>query len=49
MKDDRFKQAWQLLEPHSYIATDHVNEVVLMRRELRPGAVYEMIARHPLS
>ncbi|MBK9761067.1 MAG: 2'-5' RNA ligase family protein [Flavobacteriales bacterium] len=49
LKDDQFKQAWQLLDPHSYIATDHVNEVVLMRRELRPGAVYEMIARHPLS
>lgn len=47
LKPVQFDVAWALLEPHTFNAQQTVAEVCLLRRALKPGAVYGMVHRFP--
>jgi 2'-5' RNA ligase len=49
LRPHQFEQAWGMLAPHAYSSEQRVNEVRLLRRELKAGAVYELVERYPLS
>lgn len=48
LKPAQFATAWALLAPHRFAADEHVAEVVLMRRELKPEALYSVIGTFAL-
>lgn len=39
----QFEQAWTMLAPHAFSGTQKVFDVVLLRRELKPGAMYQRV------
>ena len=45
----QFERAWEGLSPHELRAEEQVTEMVLLRRELRPGARYEKVRSFPLG
>ncbi|MBX2973916.1 MAG: 2'-5' RNA ligase family protein [Flavobacteriales bacterium] len=49
LKPGQFDAAWALLAPYAFHAEHTVSEVCLMRRELKPGAVYGMMRRFPFG
>lgn len=49
LKPAQFAKAWELLAPHAITGEERVNEVVLLRRELRPGSRYEHVRSFPLG
>ncbi len=49
LKPTQFERAWERLAPHELRAQEQVTEVVLLRRELRPGARYEHVRSFPLG
>lgn len=49
LKPHQFEEAWGMLAPHWYMSEQTVSEVRLLRRELKPGAVYELVERFPLK
>ena len=48
LKPAQFDAAWKTLAPHHFAANEHVTEVVLMRRELKPEALYSVIGTFAL-
>lgn len=48
LKPAQFGTAWDLLAPHRFEADERVTHVVLMRRELKPEALYAVIAETAL-
>ena len=48
LKPAQFATAWDLLAPHHFEAEERVTEVVLMRRELKPEALYSVIGTFAL-
>lgn len=48
LKPAQFATAWDLLAPHWFEAEERVTEVVLMRRELKPEALYSVIGTFAL-
>ncbi|MBK8228363.1 MAG: 2'-5' RNA ligase family protein [Flavobacteriales bacterium] len=49
LKPTQFMRAWVYLAPHECHRQEQVREVVLMRRELIPGARYEHLRTFPLA
>jgi 2'-5' RNA ligase len=49
LKPAQFERAWESLAPHVWSSEELVTEVVLLRRELKPGARYEHVRSFPLE
>jgi 2'-5' RNA ligase len=49
LKPAQFEKASEVLMPHELRSEEQVTEVVLLRRELRPGARYEHVRTFPLE
>jgi 2'-5' RNA ligase len=49
LKPTQFDQAWELLAPHLHRSEQLVNELLLLRRALRPGNRYQVVKTFPLS
>ena len=48
LKSAQFDKAREMLAPHECESEQRVTEVVLLRRELRPGTRYERVRSFPL-
>ncbi len=49
LKPAQFAVAWPLLAPHVFTGGHAVRSVLLLRRALRPGAVYAVVREFPLG
>jgi 2'-5' RNA ligase len=49
LKPAQFDKAWEMLAPHEHRSEVCVTEVVMLRRELRPGTRYEPVRSFPLG
>lgn len=49
LKPAQFDQAWNLLAPHIHRSHQIVDELLLLRREMRPGARYEIVQAFQLT
>lgn len=49
LKPNNFQTAWKELAPHELRYEERVREVVLLKRPLRPGAIYEPVRKFPLG
>jgi 2'-5' RNA ligase len=49
LKPHQFERAWNMLAPHAYTSEQRVDEVRLLRRDLKAGAVYEVVKNFPLE
>jgi 2'-5' RNA ligase len=49
LKLAQFNSAWEMLAPHEWVSEERVIEVVLLRRELKPGSRYEHVRSFPLG
>lgn len=49
LKPAQFDKAWERLAPHELRSEEQVTEVVLLRRELRPGTRYGHVRSFPLE
>lgn len=41
LKPAQFEQAWEMLAPQEVDSEERVNEIVLLKRTLQPGTIYE--------
>lgn len=49
LKPAQFDVAWPLLAPHAFTGGHAVRSVLLLRRALRPGAVYALVREFPFG
>lgn len=49
LKPAQFDQAWDFLAPHIHSSDQTVDELLLLRREMRPGTRYEVVQHFPLT
>ncbi|MCB0787591.1 MAG: 2'-5' RNA ligase family protein [Flavobacteriales bacterium] len=49
LKPAQFDKAWEMLAPHELQSEEQVGEVVLLKRPLQPGTVYEPVRSFPLG
>jgi len=49
LKPAQFEKVWECLAPHVCTSEERVTEVVLLRRELKPGTRYEHVRSFPLG
>lgn len=49
LKPAQFEVAWSLLAPHAFTGLHTVRSVLLLRRELRPGATYAVLHEFPFG
>lgn len=49
LKPAQFDQAWDLLAPHILRSDQTVDELLLLRREMRPGTRYEIVQAFQLT
>jgi 2'-5' RNA ligase len=49
LKPVQFETAWPLLAPHVFLGGHEVRSVLLLRRELRPGALYAVVREFPFA
>ena len=49
LKPDKFQTAWEKLDPHELRNEERIGEVVLLKRPLRPGTIYEPVRKFPLG
>lgn len=49
LKPAQFDKAWGMLAPHALQSEERVGEVVLLKRPLQPGTIYEPVRSFPLG
>lgn len=49
LKPDAFMEAWHMLAPHRFTATERISAVTLLYRPLQPGGVYTVHSVFPMS
>lgn len=49
LKPGKFHAAWGMLAPHGLQHEERVGEVVLLKRPLQPGTIYEPVRKFPLG
>ncbi len=49
LKPDKFVKAWDMLAPHELRRKERVEEVVLLKRLLKPGEQYECVHSFPFE
>jgi 2'-5' RNA ligase len=49
LEPQQFDLAWAMLAPHVFNSEQHVHDVVLLRRDLKPGAMYDHVRTFPFE
>lgn len=49
LKPAQFDAAWEMLAPHTHTSEERVNELVLLKRVLKPGERYTQLRIFPLA